>query len=119
LIANNQRAGNITMWNDPAIKRSNQALASLLPAATILIGYNDNSAATIIEVVKRSLESYSPDFAAALVAANRSMANLPPALRGTMVPAGSSTSARITWLKVPPLDDGNRARVDRLRLCVH
>jgi hypothetical protein len=89
------------MWNDSAIQAANPALATLLPAEPILIGYNDNTNdMTIIEVLKLSLESFSPAFKAALAAANRTLANLPPAKSGTMVLAGNSTASRISWLKV-------------------
>ena len=89
------------MWNDSAIQAANPALATLLPAEPILIGYNDNTNdMTIIEVLKLSLESFSPAFKAALAAANRTLANLPPAQSGTMVLAGNSTASRISWLKV-------------------
>lgn len=71
------------MWNDSAIQAANPALATLLPAEPILIGYNDNTNdMTIIEVLKLSLESFSPAFKAALAAANRTLANLPPAQSG-------------------------------------
>lgn len=89
------------MWNDSAIQAANPALATLLPAEPILIGYNDNTNdMTIIEVLKLSLESFSPAFKGALAAANRTLAKLPPAQSGTMVLAGNSTASRISWLKV-------------------
>jgi hypothetical protein len=91
------------MWNDTAIVASNPGLASLLPAEPISIGYDDDDddyEMTVLEVLKRSLESFSPDFKAALAAANRSLSDLPPARSGAMVPAGNSTSARLSWLSV-------------------
>jgi hypothetical protein len=93
-------AGNITLWNDQRLKNLNPAIASKLPNATILIGYNENGVISVIEVLKLALESFSVDFRNALEAANRTWADMPPAQRGTAVPAGSSTLARLNWLAV-------------------
>ena len=51
-----------------------------------------------MEVLKLALESFSVEFKTALAAANRTWAGMPPAQR---VSAGSSTAARLNWLKVP------------------
>ena len=91
-------AGNITHWNDQRLKNLNPAIASKLPNATILIGYNENGVISVIEVLKLALESFSVEFKTALAAANRTWAGMPPAQR---VSAGSSTAARLNWLKVP------------------
>jgi hypothetical protein len=93
-------AGNITTWNHQAIRDLNPGIAAKLPSANILIGYDENSAYTTAEVVKRSLESFSPVFRSALAAANRTFAGLPPAQSGNAVAAGSSTALRIKWLAV-------------------
>jgi hypothetical protein len=89
--------GNVTRWNDQRLKDRNPAIADKLPNAPITIGYNENTAISLVEVLKLALESFSPDFKAALAAANRTWAGMPPALR---VSAGGSTAARLNWLRV-------------------
>lgn len=91
-------AGNITMWTDQRIKDLNPGLASFLPNTNITIGYNQNTVYSLTEVVKRSLESFSPDFARLFEAAGRDFANMPPALSGTAESAGVSTAERVVWL---------------------
>jgi hypothetical protein len=93
-------AGNITMWNDQAIKDLNPSIASKLPAATIRLGYDENSIYTTTEIVKRALSSFSPLFASALAAANRTFAAMPPAQMGHAQEAGSTTAIRLDWLAV-------------------
>lgn len=96
-------AGTVVAWNDPAIRRLNPALEDMLPAEPIVLGYLDtNNPATVIEVVKQALESFSAEFKQAFAAANRTFALLPPAQRGTAVSLGNSTIRGVTkWLKVP------------------
>jgi hypothetical protein len=93
-------AGNVSVWNDQRIKDLNPGLASSLPNTNITLGYNNNIAYSSTEVVKRSLESFSPDFARLFAAAGRDFADMPPALRGTAESAGVSTAEREVWLGV-------------------
>jgi ABC-type phosphate transport system substrate-binding protein len=93
-------AGNISMWNDQRIKDLNPAVANKLPATPIIIGYSENSAISLVEVLKLALESFSPEFKELLAQANRTWAAMPPAQRGTALSAGSSTALRLSWLKV-------------------
>jgi hypothetical protein len=93
-------AGNISMWNDQRIKDLNPTIAEKLPAAPIIIGYSENTVISLVEVLKLTLESFSPDFKAALAEANRTWAGMPPAQRGTAVSAGTSTVLRLAWLQV-------------------
>ncbi len=88
------------MWTDQQIKDLNPDLASFLPNTNITVGYNQNTLYSLTEVVKRSLESFSPDFARLFEAAGRDFANMPPALSGTAESAGVSTAERIVWLGV-------------------
>ncbi len=90
--------GNVTHWNDQRLKNLNPTIANKLPNTTIVIGINENSAISLVEVLKLALESFSVEFKTALAAANRLWAGMPPAQR---VSAGSSTAARLNWLKVP------------------
>jgi hypothetical protein len=89
--------GNVTHWNDQRLKTLNPTIANKLPNALITIGLNENTAISLVEVLKLALESFSPEFKAALAVANRTWAGMPPAQR---VSAGSSTAARLSWLKV-------------------
>jgi hypothetical protein len=93
-------AGNVSHWNDQRLKDLNPAIASKLPNAPIIIGYNENGIISAVEILRRALESYSDDFKVALAAANRTWAGMPPALRGTSMAGGGSTPARLSWLKV-------------------
>jgi hypothetical protein len=93
-------AGNVSHWNDQRLKDLNPAIASKLPNAPILIGYNENGVISLPEVLKLAFESFSADFKAALAAGNRTWAGLPPAQRGTAEAAGGSTPARLQWLAV-------------------
>jgi hypothetical protein len=95
-------AGNITMWNHQRIKDLNPELASSLPDTTITIGYNQNTVYSLTEVVKRTLESFSPDFARLFATAGRDLGMMPPALNGTSESAGVSTAERVVWLAVRP-----------------
>jgi hypothetical protein len=89
--------GNVTRWNDQRLKTLNPTIANKLPDAPITIGISENLAISLVEVLKLALESFSPEFKVALAAANRTWAGMPPAQR---VSAGSSTSLRLSWLKV-------------------
>lgn len=96
-------AGNVTTWNDSAIRASNAPqVASLLPAETIVIGYPDDQNRTlgISGILKTSLARFSSEFAAELQAANGSFADLPPAVQGNMVAAGQYAVDRLNWLQV-------------------
>jgi hypothetical protein len=93
-------SGAITKWNDTRIKAHNPGIANKLPDEFITIGYNDNDVLTIVEVIKRALESFSDDFRVALAAANRTFAQMPPALNLHAEEAGPSTALRLGWLAV-------------------
>jgi hypothetical protein len=93
-------SGAITKWNDTRIKAHNLAIANKLPDEFITIGYNDNDVLTIVEVIKRALESFSDDFRVALAAANRTFAQMPPALNLHAEDAGDTTALRLGWLAV-------------------
>jgi ABC-type phosphate transport system substrate-binding protein len=96
-------SGNITKWSDQRIKATNPVeVANKLPDDNITIGYNDNDVLTIVEVVKRALESFSEDFRTALAAANRTFSLMSPTLCGHALDAGASTALRLSWLNVPP-----------------
>jgi hypothetical protein len=94
-------AGNITTWDDDAIKALNPVIAAKLPPVNITLGYSDNVVISVPEVFKRALVSFSPIFSDALDAAGGLFAAMPPALRGTGLSAGTSSPSRVTWLKVP------------------
>ena len=92
----------VTKWNDTRIQDLNPTIANKLPGEDIRLGYSDNSELTVVEVFKRAMESFSVNFADALAAANRSLAQLPPA---TAVPprafaTGASGVLRTQWLQV-------------------
>jgi hypothetical protein len=95
-------AGSITMWNDAAIRELNPGIAYKLPNTKIKMGYSNDTTKplTFNEVLKLTLESFSPEFATVFAAANRTFANLPPAINGYSVRVGSSSASRITWLQV-------------------
>jgi hypothetical protein len=94
--------GKITMWNDDAIRELNPEIESKLPAEPIAVGFID-SAVTIsfVEVLKRTLESFSDDFRTAFAEANRTFANLPAAQNGTLHQISGASPARAAWMKVP------------------
>jgi hypothetical protein len=95
------RAGDILQWDDEAIKVLNPALAEKLPAVNITLGYSDNTVISVPEVFKLALSSFSARFAEELAASpGRNFSNMPPALRGTGINAGSSSLTRANWLKV-------------------
>lgn len=93
-------AGNISTWDDQAIQDLNPLLAGKLPPLNITIGYSDNAGISVPEVFKQALVSFSPVFSAALDAAGGLFSAMPPALRGTGFSAGTSSTNRLTWLKV-------------------
>jgi hypothetical protein len=93
-------AGDITTWDHQSIRDRNPDIAAKLPSAPIVIGYNENDVLTIVEVLKRSLESFSPQFRDALAAANRTFGSMPPAQAGHAEDAGCSTALRLQWLAV-------------------
>jgi hypothetical protein len=94
-------AGDISSWDDAAIKALNPTIASKLPNASIIIGYSDNLSDISVPIIfKRALESFSPVFAQALAAAGGTFAGMAPALRGTGFAAGTSSPNRVIWLKV-------------------
>jgi uncharacterized protein YfaA (DUF2138 family) len=96
-------SGEITTWDHPAIQELNPDIADKLPSASIIVGYLDsNLTLSFVEVLKETLESFSPDFRAVFAVAGRTFANLPPALNGTMVPVSGSTTARAAWMMVCP-----------------
>jgi hypothetical protein len=95
-------AGSIVAWDHPRIKALNPTLADKLPAEPILLGYCDtNSSLSSVEIFKRALEGFSPEFKSAFAAANRTFGLLPPALTGTAVNTSTSAASRIAFLKVP------------------
>jgi hypothetical protein len=71
-----------------------------LPAATITLRYNINTALSFAEVFKVALSSFSATFRTALAAANGSYALMPPALAGHAAEAGRTGALRVVWLKV-------------------
>jgi hypothetical protein len=93
-------AGNITQWRDQRILDLNQNISARLPNAPILLGYGEDAVISEVEVFKLALESFSADFRAVSMAADREFSKMPPALAGNAVDAGNSTSARLSWLQV-------------------
>ena len=94
-------AGNIATWDDPVIKRLNPLLADKLPAEPIMLGYSEsNSTLSAIEIFKRALENFSPEFARAFAEANRTFALMRPALTGTAMPTGVTSDNRVSFLQV-------------------
>jgi hypothetical protein len=93
-------AGDISTWDDQAIQDLNPLLVGKLPPLNITIGYSDNAGISVPEVFKRALVSFSPLFSDALDAAGGLFSAMPPALRGTGFSAGTSSTNRLTWLKV-------------------
>jgi hypothetical protein len=94
-------AGSISQWNHPAIQALNPDIASKLPAAAILLGFDDTpSPVAFTEVFRLTLESFSAEFATVFAAANRTFANMPPAVGGTADEVGNTSSARTVWLQV-------------------
>lgn len=64
------------------------------------MGYSDNAGISVPAVFKGALSSFSQEFADALAAANDTFALMFPD-NTTGQAAGSSGSARVTWVKVP------------------
>jgi hypothetical protein len=90
------------MWNDTRIQDLNQDIAHLLPGEPIHIGYNEGNTASLAEVVKSALSSFSPEFEAALALANHTWSLMPPALDGRASEAGFYDRDRVQFLAVRP-----------------
>lgn len=91
------------MWNDPAIVQLNPWLAGLLPNEQIITGYSVSTNSFSTQAVfQDALTSFSANFGELFAAANSNFSQLPPALRGTGFNAGSTSSARATWLLEHP-----------------
>jgi hypothetical protein len=89
----------------------NGPIAPNLPGENIILGYNDNSALTAVEVLKRALESFSVEYTDALAAANRSLDRMPPAtstprLCGRRLWRASHAMAAGTRHVIAPTPDG-------------
>jgi hypothetical protein len=88
-------AGSITMWNDAAIRELNPGIAYKLPNTKIKMGYSNDTTKplTFNEVLKLTLESFSPEFATVFAAANRTFANLPPRRQFLCIPNHVATGS--------------------------
>jgi ABC-type phosphate transport system substrate-binding protein len=94
-------AGAITTWDDQRIKDLNPpAVAAVLPAANIALGYTSSNQVSFAQVFKVAMSSFSDTFRTALAAANDSFARMPPALAGHAFEAGTTSRERVAWLKV-------------------
>ncbi|ELR24201.1 serine/threonine protein kinase [Acanthamoeba castellanii str. Neff] len=105
-------AGAITTWDDQRIKDLNPpAVAAILPAANIALGYTSSNQVSFAQVFKVAMSSFSDTFRTALAAANDSFARMPPALAGhafeavrqnttygmTFVRQAMSVAAGLSW----------------------
>ncbi|AVK75014.1 serine-threonine kinase [Pandoravirus quercus] len=95
-------AGNVTTWNHPAIAALNQKIATRLPSANITLGYIDDFYLSAAEVVKLSLESFSPAFAAEFARHNRTFGLLPFATEGRGRVLSDSSPDRVAWIADTP-----------------
>lgn len=95
-------AGNVTTWNHPAIAALNQGIATRLPSANITLGYIDDFYLSAAEVVKLSLESFSPAFAAEFARHNRTFGLLPFATQGRGRVLSDSSPDRVAWIADTP-----------------
>lgn len=95
-------AGNVTTWNHPAIAALNQAVAARLPSANITLGYIDDFYLSAAEVVKLSLESFSPAFAAEFARHNRTFGLLPFVAEGRGRVLSDSSPDRVAWVADTP-----------------
>ncbi|AGO85889.2 Serine/threonine protein kinase [Pandoravirus salinus] len=95
-------AGNVSTWNHPAIAALNPEIAARLPAANITLGYIDDFYLSAAEVVKLSLESFSPAFASQFAACNRTFGLLPFAAEGRGRVLSDSSPDRVAWIADTP-----------------
>ncbi|AGO82793.1 Serine/threonine protein kinase [Pandoravirus dulcis] len=95
-------AGNVSTWNHPAIAALNQEIAARLPSANITLGYIDDFYLSAAEVVKLSLESFSPAFAVEFVRHNRTFGLLPFVAQGRGRVLSDSSPDRVAWVADTP-----------------
>ncbi len=92
--------GNITHWDDDAIKALNPDVAGSLPHIRITMSYLTGSSLGLLSVFKKALSSFSPAFKVALAQANDNFALLAPgATLGTSV-GFSNNNARLSYVQV-------------------
>ncbi len=96
--------GNITMWDDYAIRQLNMNISAQLPHVNITLFYSEPPYDfTLTQTFQRALSTFSSQFTLALDQANGLLGGLPPALQGRAF-AAQNSSHRINSVKVllPP-----------------
>jgi ABC-type phosphate transport system substrate-binding protein len=94
-------SGNITKWNDEAIKQLNPGLS--LPDRNITVGYGDDCRTTSsCDTLKHALQSFSPAFAAEFSARGRLLANMRFAAEGRGRELSGESRDRAAWLRAEP-----------------
>ncbi len=91
--------GNITSWDDDAIKALNKEVASKLPHANITMSFFKGASVGFSRVFKNALSSFSQEFKERLEAAGDLFENLPPALTGNAV-GFTNESERLQFVQV-------------------
>jgi ABC-type phosphate transport system substrate-binding protein len=108
-------SGNVSRWNDPAIRLLNPSLAARLPDRNITLGFADDCDLSSCDVAKRALASFSRAFAVELEDRGGLFANMRFAVEGRGQRLTNSSQERAEWLKKEPygltfLDHGDAIR---------
>jgi phosphate transport system substrate-binding protein len=93
-------SGDITNWNDSAIASLNEDTP--LPSDDIILCWGSTTEESITQTFKRGLRAMSPEFDAALTAANDDLGSLPPILAGRGVAVATNSSGRINCTQATP-----------------
>ncbi len=94
-------SGDITKWNDSAIASLNEDIGTPLPGDDILLCWGSSEEESVTQTFKRGLRAMSPEFNAALTAANDDLGSLPPILAGRGFAIATNSSGRINCTQVP------------------
>jgi ABC-type phosphate transport system substrate-binding protein len=88
-------SGDNTKWNDSAIASLNEDIDTPLPGDDIILCWGSTTEESITQTFKRGLRAMSPEFDAALTAANDDLGSLPPILAGRGIAIATNSSGRI------------------------
>jgi hypothetical protein len=94
-------SGDITKWNDSAIASLNEDIGTPLPGDDILLCWGSSEEESVTQTFKRGMRAMSPEFDAALTAANDDLGSLPPILAGRGFAIATNSSGRINCTQVP------------------
>jgi hypothetical protein len=94
-------SGDITKWNDSAIASLNEDIGTPLPGDDILLCWGSSEEESVTQTFKRGLRAMSPEFDAALTAANDDLGSLPPILAGRGFAIATNSTGRINCTQVP------------------